>query len=222
MSDLRHQLAAELARQENTWGHVAPERWRAVMQYAGQRILDVGCSNGVYVRRLRQLGYQAYGADLLQAPGWIEKPPPFLMSDARFLPFADNSFDTIISFETLEHVPDPARALQDYHRVCRRHVILSVPNAEKQAILAEAGLNFNHWIDRTHINFYSLEAIKALAERCGFKVMVAAPIMPTMPGLPLLYGVGLPRTVASFLARAILKISVRKFYMSLLVVAKKV
>ena len=39
--------------------------------------------------------------------------------DATDLPFGDGSFDTVVMFQTLEHIPEPARALSEAHRVLR-------------------------------------------------------------------------------------------------------
>ena len=33
------------------------------------------------------------------------------------LPFADGEFDLVVSFETIEHVTDPERALSEFARV---------------------------------------------------------------------------------------------------------
>jgi SAM-dependent methyltransferase len=43
----------------------------------------------------------------------------FVQADATALPFRDASFDTVCSFETLEHVPDWERYLREMRRVLR-------------------------------------------------------------------------------------------------------
>lgn len=221
MSELQARLAQELERQAYSWGHVTAERWQAVLQYAGHHVLDVGCSNGVYVHQLRQHGYTAYGADLLNAPQWSGLQQAFLMSDARFLPFANDAFDTVISFETLEHVPEPGLALQEYYRGCRRNIIISVPNCEMVSVLIDAGLNFNHWIDRTHTNFFTMETLRNLVVANGFQVVSASPILTVLPGLPFFHAMGLPDNVARLLARVARRFSPRQYHMSLLLVAEK-
>jgi ubiquinone/menaquinone biosynthesis C-methylase UbiE len=221
MSELRSQLEKELQRQQYSWGHISPDRWRPVEQYAGSTVLDVGCSNGVYVKRLRDEGRKAWGVDLLDAPQWRELPGAFGLSDARKLPFAAASFDTVISFETLEHVPGPEEALRDYHRVCQQNIIISVPNCEMIPSLVDAGMNYNHWIDRTHVNFFTMPKLCEMVESCGFSIRYASPILPLLTGLPFFSSLGLPYKASDILARAARKLSRRRYHMSLLIVADK-
>ncbi len=176
MHALRDRLGKELRRQEFAWGHVAKDRWAAVEKAATASVLDVGCSNGVYVDRLKSEGISAVGIDLLDTPAWKTARGDFAVGDACRLPFADASFETILSFETLEHVPRPEAALREYHRVCRRNVILSVPNCETPPEFRDGGLTFHHWIDRTHVNFFTLASLIETVDRAGFRVSHAAPI----------------------------------------------
>ena len=43
----------------------------------------------------------------------------FVVGSAEALPFETASFDAVISFDVLEHVPDPAKVLTEAHRVLR-------------------------------------------------------------------------------------------------------
>ncbi len=218
----RDQLAAQRAAQTHIWGHILPDRWQALMQHAGTSVLDVGCANGVYVAKLLEHGYQAQGIDLLPYVEWAHLPGHFQVADATRLPFADESFDTVIAFETLEHVPEPALALAELHRVTRETLILSVPNCETPADLRDGGFTYHHWVDRTHVNFFTLEPLQTIIEAAGFRVQVAKPINPVLPAVPLLTSFGMPLRPARGLARLLRRISPRRYYMSLLVVAGKI
>lgn len=56
--------------------------------------------------------------------------PHFVRADATTLPFMDASFDVVVSFETIEHVPDARRLLAECRRILRRDgcLYLSTPN----------------------------------------------------------------------------------------------
>lgn len=80
-----------------------------------QRVLDVGCGMGYLVNELTRRGLDATGVDFSTAAQefWgIRKN--FLVADAKSLPFADKSFDIVISTDFFEHLPE-----NEVSRVCR-------------------------------------------------------------------------------------------------------
>lgn len=63
------------------------------------------------------------------------------------LPFRDKTFDTIVSLETLEHLPNPARTCEEFKRVLRPDGLLigSVPAADfEEFCVAQYGRNPFH------------------------------------------------------------------------------
>lgn len=219
MAAERDQLATQRAGQAHIWGHILPDRWQAVEAHAGSTVLDVGCANGVYVAKLLEQGKSAQGVDLLPYAEWEHLPDHFQVADATRIPYPNDSFDTIISFETVEHVPEPSRALAEFRRVARKNLILSVPNCETPAALRDGGFAYHHWVDRTHVNFFTLDTLRTTIEEAGFRVQVAQPINPILPAVPLLTSFGVPVRPARGIARALRRISPRKYNMSLLIVA---
>jgi len=63
----------------------------------GVTVLDVATGGGHVARRLREAGLQVVTLD--PSPGMRAD----VLSAAEELPFADASFDVVVSFETLEH-----------------------------------------------------------------------------------------------------------------------
>lgn len=53
-----------------------------------------------------------------------------IAGNALQLPFLDRSFDAVVAFEVIEHLPDVAVALEEMLRVVRRpgHIIIGLPN----------------------------------------------------------------------------------------------
>jgi SAM-dependent methyltransferase len=88
------------------------------------RLLDVGCGHRPYAGTFFAAASQYIGVDYLS-----ERSRPDVVCSALALPFAESSFDTVVSTEVLEHVPDPLSALREMRRVLKPgcHLILSTP-----------------------------------------------------------------------------------------------
>jgi 2-polyprenyl-3-methyl-5-hydroxy-6-metoxy-1,4-benzoquinol methylase len=106
----------------------------------GLRVLEVACGRGGFVKELSRNGAQVTGCDFslaalcvgkkkLQAPG-NGTLAALIQGDAQALPFADESFDLVVSCETIEHVPDVRKALREMWRVARpgAKLFLTTPN----------------------------------------------------------------------------------------------
>jgi ubiquinone/menaquinone biosynthesis C-methylase UbiE len=107
----------------------------------GRRVLEVACGRGGFLLALWRRGAQVFGADfshtalrLAQARDRREHHNGaaihLLQADAHRLPYADASFDIIVSCETIEHLDNPVAALVEMARVSRPagRLLLTTPN----------------------------------------------------------------------------------------------
>ncbi len=107
---------------------------------AGLWILEVACGRCGFVRELGAAGARVTGCDFsfsalslgaakIRTAG-VNGNAALVQGDAQKLPFADESFDLVVSCETIEHVPDVQRAVQEMHRVTRTggRLFLTTPN----------------------------------------------------------------------------------------------
>jgi SAM-dependent methyltransferase len=95
--------------------------------YARGRLLDVGCGNN-----RRFAGYfdvETYTGLEYPATLGSDPSPVDVFGTALALPFADGTFDTVVSFETLEHVSESTTMIAEMRRVVKSGgaVIVSVP-----------------------------------------------------------------------------------------------
>jgi SAM-dependent methyltransferase len=86
--------------------------------------LDLGCGLRPYEKTFFAGAAKYIGADFLS-----DRSRPDVICSALQVPFADNSFDTVVSTEVLEHVPDPLQMLREIRRVLKPggYVVLSAP-----------------------------------------------------------------------------------------------
>ena len=93
-------------------------------EYVHGKLLDVGCGSKPYKDTYFSAATSYVGVDYAS-----EKSRPDIIASALSLPLDNESFDTVVSTELLEHVPDPLRALREMHRVLKPggHLILSTP-----------------------------------------------------------------------------------------------
>lgn len=204
-----------------TWGHLHVDRFAMTRQVAGHTILDVGCSSGNYVRALRQLGYASLGCDILEDAKWRHNQV-FTCADLCALPYLDSSFDTLIAFEVLEHIPHVEKALDEMYRVCRQNIVISVPNCETTTSFKLSGLVYHHWVDRTHVQQFTPISLRQTLEKHNFSVKEIKYINPVFPELLVLEAWHLPSSLAFFLARQLNKLPMRKKdHMTILVHAVK-
>jgi len=136
--------------------HVA--RYRFAAQLAkGKRVLDAACGEGYGAAMLRDAGAASVvGIDNVRsvveharARYGIEA----VEGDVRELPFDDASFDLVVSFETIEHVPDPERAIAEFRRVLVQDGRLAISTPNRDEYLVE---NEFHELELTPDEFLEL------------------------------------------------------------------
>jgi SAM-dependent methyltransferase len=95
--------------------------------FAGQRLLEVGCGMGTDLLQFVRGGAKVTGVDLTPRSIEISRHHlslyghrgQFAIADCEHVPFDDGSFDVAYSNGVLHHTPDTAGAVSEIHRVLR-------------------------------------------------------------------------------------------------------
>ena len=116
---------------------VVLSKLRRLGRFSGRRLLDVGCGDGEFTRRLADDFREVHGNDVQDE--YLERFRDAVKGNRRFFPthmsaaemsFHDNYFDTVVTIETLEHVPELPLAASEIRRVLKPggELIITVPN----------------------------------------------------------------------------------------------
>jgi SAM-dependent methyltransferase len=90
---------------------------------SGQRVLDLGCGSGVFLRLAADRGAEVFGLDASEALIRLARarvPEAELrVGDIQFLPYDDDSFDLVTGFNSFFFAADMVAALREAGRVAK-------------------------------------------------------------------------------------------------------
>jgi 2-polyprenyl-3-methyl-5-hydroxy-6-metoxy-1,4-benzoquinol methylase len=148
-------------------------------------VLDVGCASGDTARALTARGCTVSGVDVDAAAAEPARSvlDELVIADIDETPlrtlFKPESFDAVIFGDVLEHLVDPSAAMSDAVSLLRPggKVLASIPNVAHGALrLALLGGRWDYTdkglLDRTHLRFFTLDAVCELLEEAGLVIEV--------------------------------------------------
>jgi SAM-dependent methyltransferase len=127
--------------------------------HGARTALDVGTGGGHVARRLREAGLEVVTAD--PAPGMR----PDVICPAEHLPFADASFDLVVTRIAAHHFSDIALAVGELARVARELLIVE-DTLYRSAQVEEA----EQLRDPTHVGSYTEHEWRSFLEAAGFEI----------------------------------------------------
>jgi 2-polyprenyl-3-methyl-5-hydroxy-6-metoxy-1,4-benzoquinol methylase len=139
--DWHERVYADDAAADRPWHDLVAQHLRAV-DVADRQVLEIGCGRGELAcrlatsvaapRRLVAADFAQSAVRLGAARGRREglTQVSWMVADVQAIGLPAETFDTVISCETIEHLTDPVGALREFHRVLKPggRVILTTPN----------------------------------------------------------------------------------------------
>ena len=109
----------------------------------GETYLEVGCGRGYLARRMSERGNMtACDIVVTDETRATSTKVNWQIGSVESLPFPDQSFDTVVTTHTLEHVRDLQKALQELRRVTRKRLIVVVPCERPHLYTFSLHINF--------------------------------------------------------------------------------
>ena len=154
-----------------------PRRWqnwrKRLPPHGERRLLDFGCGSGSFLERMRSQGWQVVGVDAsFEAARQTRERLgiPVLVGTLPHPGLADEGFDVVTMWQSLEHVHQPLEALRGAYNVLAPggKVIVAVPNIDSAPF---------RWFGQTwygldlprHLTHFAPWTLRLALHRAGFR-----------------------------------------------------
>lgn len=147
-----------------------------------QKVLDLGCGTGSFIKLLSKKNKQVEGIEISQKVAQIgqKKGLKITISDLHSsFPYQKNTFDTITAGEIIEHIYDTDFFLKEIKRVLKPNgfLILSTPNIATLGRRLMLLLGINPLLETSldhaagHIRYFTKKSLNNLLEKHNFKII---------------------------------------------------
>ena len=139
----------------------------------GDRMLEVGCGNGMFLLLALERGWTVEGIDLSESAvraGRETHGLPVRHADFAQYDAEPDSFRAIVAWEVLEHLPDPRGFLAKARTLLRPGgaLVFSVPNEGPK--VPHPDTRGPASLPPVHLNFWSADSVRAFLELNGWSV----------------------------------------------------
>ena len=136
----------------------------------GETVLDLGGGEGAYSFELKKAGFDTIVADINEKSLAVADQNGLktkLLEPGETL--GENSFDTVMLVEVLEHVPNPTEFLKYAIGIAKKRVLFTLPCTDDFEMLFKNGLTYAHIAVSDHLWHFSCDEMKRLLDGLGVK-----------------------------------------------------
>ncbi|ADZ08973.1 Methyltransferase type 11 [Methanobacterium lacus] len=156
-----------------------------IISVVGQnkKVLDVGCSEGILTKKMKQNNCDVTGIELDEEASKIAEEfcNELIIGDVEFIQLDtkyEKYFDIILFADILEHLKEPSEVLTRFKKYLNDEgiIIISVPNIanwRKRIQLLFGKFDYQEYgiLDNTHIKFFTEKSIKEIIDDAGYKIV---------------------------------------------------
>jgi SAM-dependent methyltransferase len=146
----------------------------AVKNNCGNKLLDVGCSAGFFLKIAKDEGYEVFGIEVSEETGNYAQQKYGLdvfigtLTDAGF---PDKRFDVITLWDVIEHVHDPNLFLLEVKRILKDDGILAIQSPNMDSQMASFSKDkWCWWTVPDHLFHFNPYTLSRLMEMSGFHI----------------------------------------------------
>ncbi len=151
---------------------------------AGKKVLDAACGEGYGTHLLSQKAQAVVGVDIDEAAikhaanTYQEDNLSYQKSDVLKLKFADDTFDVVVSFETLEHLAQHDQLVAEFKRVLKPEGVLLISTPDKLEYSDKTGFNNEYHVKELYVDEFKQLISKTFkhSQYFGQKLMFSSAI----------------------------------------------
>lgn len=147
----------------------------ALTKTGGRALLDIGCSVGAFLKVAKARGWDVAGVEIGNASAAYARDQLALrVHTGSLYEFAETgNYDAVSFLEVIEHLEQPAQALQRIHALLKKDglLLLSTPNYDS---LFRRLFGARWWVvncEDEHIMFFTPRTLKKMLQDQGFEVL---------------------------------------------------
>lgn len=132
-------------------------------------ILDFGCGRGEVLSIYGNHGYKVLGTDAdPECVRISRKYGESVVLDTRdpLSQFGEKSFDAVVCYHVMEHVPSPVETIQVLSKLARKAVVIAVPNLQSLTRMFRREIQVSS-VNEGHLQSWDHAHLLSLAERHG-------------------------------------------------------
>jgi len=147
----------------------------STVKYMRGDLLDIGCGDKPYLDIIRPNVKRYIGLEHKDTPH--KNPQIDIYGDACSLPFKDCSFDTVVSFQVMEHISEPDTMIKEIFRVLKNggYIISTTPfmwglHEEPKDFYRYTKYGLKHLFEKNKFEIIELKANSGWWMMCGLRL----------------------------------------------------
>ncbi len=135
------------------------------------KALDIGCASGIFLDLLNQRGWQAEGVEISTVPVAIarQKNLNVRLGDYLAMEFADEHYDLITLWASIEHLHKPKETLQNIYQHLKTNGRLIISTCRYGHLARIKGIDWRYMNVPEHLFFFDHNNLKNMCSEIGFQ-----------------------------------------------------
>jgi 2-polyprenyl-3-methyl-5-hydroxy-6-metoxy-1,4-benzoquinol methylase len=138
------------------------------------RLLEIGCSTGLFLSEIHKAGWEAHGVEPLEwACSRANEKNGLNVVNAYFQEagYAEETFDAVVMLHVIEHIPNPAKALRELHKLIRPGGVLVMETPRYDTIWFKLLKGRERSVIPGHLHYFTRSSLKEMALKAGFELI---------------------------------------------------